>query len=119
VKATGEYLSRLVLLVIILESIALNREEDRALAFGVCLELTERGAVAQHNALEFIETKMSPEVRPYLLTYYEGMSVDEKRLRLRPLLRKAGDTGVFDRGVWRNAVDAAGDRVAAEVIDLL
>jgi ATP:ADP antiporter, AAA family len=118
-KTTGEYLSRLVLLVIILESLTLGREEDRALAFGVCQELTERGAVAQHNALEFIETKMSAEVRPYLLTHYEGMTVDEKRLRLRPLLRKAAGAGEFDRGVWRDAVEGAGDLVAAEVLALL
>ncbi|MFO8042280.1 MAG: hypothetical protein R6U25_03680 [Alkalispirochaeta sp.] len=119
VKLAREQLDRLALLVLIFHACNLSREDDRLLAYTVCRELSERAAAVQHTTLEFIEAKVSGEVRTYLMTYYEQITIDEKRGRLRTLLRRGADdvSGIVNR--WRAALTAAGDTTAAELYQVL
>ncbi|MFW5695634.1 MAG: hypothetical protein ACOCYB_10730 [Alkalispirochaeta sp.] len=119
VKLTREQLDRLALLVLTLHSLNLPREDDRQLAYTVCQELSERAAAVQHNTLEFIDAKVTGDTRSYLMTYYEQVTVEEKRGRLRALLRRGGDDlgAVGER--WRAAFSATGDRTAVELYGIL
>jgi AAA family ATP:ADP antiporter len=119
VKLVREQLDRLALVILILHALNLPGEDDRRLAYTVCRELSERAAAVQHNTLEFIESKVSGDVRSYLMTVYEQITVEEKRGRLRSLLRRTGSEldAVVDR--WRSALAAAGDETAAELYGAL
>jgi ATP:ADP antiporter, AAA family len=115
VKTAREHIDRLALLTLLFHSLNLAREDDRVLAHTVCLELSERTAAVQHNTLEFIESKLDGEMRTYLLTYYENLTVEEKQSRLRAILRKSPGNvkDAVDR--WRKALLSAGEELTAEI----
>lgn len=87
-KLASEYVGNAASIVLILSSLLFQKEDDRRFAYSVCQELTERSAVVQNNALEFIESKFTGELRTYLLTTFESMTPEEKKQRLSPLLRR-------------------------------
>ncbi|MEX2442214.1 MAG: hypothetical protein WD492_01315 [Alkalispirochaeta sp.] len=119
IKYAGEQLDQLALLILILHALNLSREDDRLLAYTVCRELSERAAAVQHTTLEFIEAKVPGDVLTYLMTYYEPVTIDEKRGRLRSLLRRSGDDLTAIVTGWRAALTVVGDTTAAELYKVL
>lgn len=98
-RLATEYIGNAASIVLILSSLLFQKEDDRRFAYSVCQELTERSVVVQNNALEFIESRFSGELKTYLLTIYEPMTFEEKRQRLSQLVRRSSSSleGTVDR----------------------
>ncbi|MDA3948286.1 MAG: MFS transporter [Spirochaeta sp.] len=116
VKTAREYIDRLSVLVLLFQALNLSKEDDRVLAYTVVRELTERATAVQHNTLEFIEAKIRDEARTYLLTYFETMTVAEKRSRLRSVLKRSPGTIGAAVTRWRDALSRVDEPLIAEIL---
>jgi MFS family permease len=114
-KMVNEQLKDLSLLVLCLSSLGFAKVEDRVFAGSICRELGDRTAIAQQNALEFIETKIAGPAKMFLLLYFENLTPEEKRIRLKPLLKNTPLN--YKRGIalWHGYFSRAEDKIAEEI----
>ncbi len=87
VKLLDEQVKNLSLFVLTARSLELSREDDRLLAATICRDIRGGTGQLRHNALEFVETRTEGEMRTYLMLYLESLTIEEKRMRLMPLLK--------------------------------
>jgi hypothetical protein len=114
-KMVQEQLKDVSLLVLCLSAMGMAKEEDRALACSICRELGERTALAQQNALEFIEAKIGGDAKTFLLLYFETLTPEEKRVRLKPMLKGFPKGYMQVIAEWHDYFSLAQDEIAAEI----
>ena len=116
-KLVDEMLQTLAVLILTLTAMTFSKEEDRVLAASICRELRDRTSLIQQNALEFMETRFDGDVRKYLLLVFESLTPDEKRARLKPIVKNLSLDGT---SVMRSLLEyyrATDEPILAEILD--
>ena len=116
VKLVREETKILTLALLALAAAEMKTEEDRDLACGIVRELLDRTAEMGQNAMEFIDTKISADLKNPLLLFYETLTEEEQHLRMRPFLRGLAVDAEGILEAWLPVLASEEDAVKAEIL---